>query len=244
MNAQNLSIQGLYPKDELNLYLVLNGLKPATHLHLDPTYINGKKHIERTDSEGILKVFTEEINLTKEEIQEFRKTLLLHNILYNKREDCIIIIEPNALGTRTKAQGEAYFVAKDKPALERLVKSWTDFNDYERGLALGYPEMASKYFKQEFNGNFVDGGYWIDSIKNAIKTNTNIPTWLGYLSHVPIKINIVTNTYSKESEEQGKLYESFVRENNPWLATKVDAKFKVQIAAQKKAVEKEQLNNN
>lgn len=234
MIVQNLQVQGLYPKDELALYLTLNNLKPASIVALTPEYISGKKGIIRDGFEGDLKITeAEKVELTDIEVQQFRCALVNQGFVFKKmwsyNEKNV-----NIYGQKIIINQEIYFVAKDRDNLEKLIAANESKDNFAIGRALGYPEVASKYYGQVYGDHVVNGVYKTQEMHNAIIAGKEIPSWLGYIWHVPVLLDITKGIYSLESEQQGKSYEVFTRFNNGALALKVDAKLRKEIESNRK----------
>jgi len=196
-------IQRIDLDDELNLYLVMNGLKPASIITLNPTYSG------------------ESIKLRKEDINSFKETLG-NLVLYKPGKKKKIRNFYNDKGKRFYIQKMDFYIGKDELCLERLLKAK---NEKEEGLALGFPEEAVKVFGQFIDGEKRDGMYNQICLAKAEKEGIKIPSWMAYIGFVPEQLDIVNNNISASTQALGIKYQEFVRKNNPELAERIEKEF-------------------
>ncbi|MBS1267230.1 MAG: hypothetical protein MAG795_01202 [Candidatus Woesearchaeota archaeon] len=211
-------------RDELNLYLVVNGLKPAAIIGLDP--------------------IDQRIGQEPELIEE--PELGVPMKLYRARPDAIVkfeeILGNNGIASKhwTESKDQTgydsdgrvnkvwrrmlhkAYIGSDQVALERLL---TADSDEEIGLALGFPIEAVSAFNHVIEGVCRDGQYDQAQKAKAVQAGLKLPTWLAYISFVPDQLDIVTGDISQSSREVGENYHSFVKENNPNLAKRVEEHF-------------------
>jgi hypothetical protein len=119
-------------------------------------------------------------------------------------------------------RGYSYAVSDDYDSLKRLSESKSD---YERGLALGFPEQDSAAFGTVIDGEKRDGTYCSVSLAKALQSGIKLPEWLGYISYIPKDLDFVNGKVSESAKEQGTKYRDFVNENNPSLAKRVEEFF-------------------
>ncbi|MCC7574250.1 hypothetical protein KO361_01545 [Candidatus Woesearchaeota archaeon] len=224
-------IKGLYPVDELNLFLVLNNLKPSTLISLDPIYIdNPRVKNDFKNGRDIISGF-DDFYLAFDDVQDFRKALVKEGLFFNKKDDSFLS-RKNIENYFVKCQLENYFVASNKENLNVLVESFKSGNDYDIGKALGYPEEACAHYSNQPKAS--TGSHFFNELTIGVNSGVYIPSWIGYISHTPSRMDVLKADYSKECEFQGKLFEQFTRKYNPVLAMKVDGKFNRLLEAHKK----------
>ncbi len=202
----SLSLISDDPFNELELYLVLNGLKPAARFELDVIACKEKEKIEkaklaRDDKVKSLKLGLDELSLPYSVTNEVKDYMDSIGAYYN-----LISV----------------YIASNRKNLEMLVNA---NNDEEEGIALGYPAEAVKAFGNTINGEERNGTYLVNSMQNAENAGISIPSWLAYISFVPEQLDLVSGKISKSSETLGNKYQEFVRANNPELAKRVEARF-------------------
>jgi hypothetical protein len=190
--------------DELNIYLVINKLKPASYITLTSLI----------PEEGI-----NEPGINEEDINSFIKIFNKLGIVYHQNETAN---KENHYKNGRTIKINSFSVGKDKLSLDRLVKAR---NDEEIGYALGFPEESVKAFGKVINEERRDGTYLSVSLAKAKKAGLELPSWLAYISFIPEKLDIVNGDISKTGEELGMIYQNFVRKNNPLLAGKAEQFF-------------------
>ena len=199
-------VKGLWIWDECNLYLVANGLKPASFIIYDALYFDREK-------------------ISQREISRFEKFIGMNGVFF--KSDCIkpfLSVYKNEKGEHFKERDIlGISIGKDEESLDKLVNAKTSV---EIGLALGYPVEAVDAFGKIINGEKRDGIYLVKSLIRAKKERMQIPTWLAYIGHIPEELDFVNNTVSKTSIELGERYKEFVRTNNPELAGRVERSFR------------------
>jgi len=207
-------IQGLNVKDELNLYLVSNKLKPASSIYLNPLFFDNKYNINKF---GITR-----IKLDDKDTEIFENILnrLVKDYEFNKNR---IEIRYNNKGLKVKVESKEFYVAKDKDSLMNLLFS---ASDKKRGLAYGYPKEAVNNLYNTIGNETINARYFTNCLKKAKKSNKEIPLWIAYISHIPEKLDIVNNNISESSRKLGEKYMNYVRNNNPDLADRVENDFK------------------
>ncbi len=205
--------------DELNLYLVVCGLKPASLVTLDPLNFDEGYDIRRKENMS----YNEEpdMRLKPEHINQFRKFLEDLGVPYhqNGTENWQTY---NESGKPIQAESILFQVGKDKSSLERLLNAK---NDGEIGLVLGFPVEAVKAYGKMIDGEIRDGQYAQISLAKAKQAGLELPTWLAYINHIPEDLDLVGGNVSETSQALGKKYQAFVRENNPELAKRVEQHF-------------------
>lgn len=212
--------QGIDIGDELNLYLVANGLKPTSLVTLDPLNFDGGYNIRRDRN---IRYIHEESDrrLNSEHIQGFRVALEDLGIAYHQNGTKNWQTY-NQNGKPIKAERVLFWVGKDKSSLERLLSA---DNDEEIGLALGFPIEAVKAYGEMIDGEIRDGQYQQIALAKAKQASLELPTWLSYINHIPEKLDLVSGNISQTSQALGEKYQAFVRENNPELAKRVEQHF-------------------
>lgn len=248
MNYYDLSVYSeqvskLHVGDELNLYLVHHGLKPATEIPfytlLPPSRI-GPANGSVLRSEEDVSQFKELLDTLGLAHEEMRTETRLKNKRVQKRKSCHV--HTRGIHRKSPIRREAEFgkykqrvnfhIGKDEESLNRLTAAFSSENKYGKkwhedvGLALGYPEAAADAFLYVIDGIHRTGFYMTVCMAEAKKAGIELPTWLAYISHVPEQLDLVNNDVSPSSMELGEKYQSFVREHNPVLANRVEEHFK------------------
>lgn len=194
------ALQGLEPGEELNLYLVANGFKPATTIVV--------KHF-----------YGYEPGAESEIVLQYRDTFDRMGLKYEERLDEFVITDN---GKEIKSATLGFDVGKCQENLDALRNAKTS---EEVGLAYGYPKEAAEAFQKVIDGEPRDGQYFQISLAKAKEAGIDIPSWLAYISHVPEQLNLVGGDVSVSSKELGERYQSFVRTHNPTLAERVEKTF-------------------
>ncbi len=216
----NESIQGVDIQDELNIYLVANGLKPATLITLDALHFDRDYNIKK--DKGFIFIYEEaDIKLKQEDVKQFREFLDRLNVTYyqKKNENWQSY---NVNGRPINVERILFYVGRDSCSLERLLNAK---NDDEMGLALGYPLEDVKAYGKEIDGEKRDGQYVQVCLAKAKRNGLKLPTWLAYISHVPKDLDLINGKVSETSKALGEKYQAFVRDNNPKLAKRVEQNF-------------------
>ena len=187
------------PLNELELYLVLNGLKPAAWFALTGIYCHDKVALRGAA-------------LSR---KEYEKTLSCE--LDKLHLPYAVTREISRESTGSYVYNTYISIATNEKTLKSLLKASKRQDNEEIGKALGYPLDASKAFDKTINA---DDFY--KSIKNAKDAGIQIPSWPAYISFVPERFDLVNKSVSKSSEVLGKKYREFVRDKNPGLAKRVE----------------------
>jgi len=187
-------VEGLSPQDELNLYLVANGLKPASELIL-------MSHFYETPKE----------KLNKKDLDDFKKLLESLGVRYN--------VMGNTFGLSWPLDPFlSVFIGRNEKDLRGLLEAKTD---EEIGIALGYPKKAVRAYGKKVEGIVRNGKYEVVSAYEAEKSG-KLPSWVAYISHVPEEADYLKGSIAKSSQSLGRRYEKFVKSNNPGLAKRVE----------------------
>lgn len=214
------SIQGIDIVDELSLYLMTNGLKPASLVTLDPLLLDGEYNI--THKENTMFIYEgSDIKLKPKHITQFREFLDKLDVAYhqNKTKTWQTYNEDEK---PIQVEEILFQVGKDESSLEKLLDAK---NDEAIGLALGFPLEAAKAYQTTINGELRDGNYLQISLAKTKQAGLELPTWLAYINHVPEDLDLVGGNVSKTTQALGETYQVFVRENNPALAKRVEQHF-------------------
>jgi len=213
--------------DELNLYLVANGLKPAAMLTIDPRNPRLEPFVEKSERK-ILWVRNSKIRLKEGIIENIKELLDKTGINYEgfleestsrtyKNFCCLPV--PVARERSLQYQISA---GRDRKSLDRLLEAQTS---EERGIVLGYPKEAIEAYKKVIDGERRDGSYIPVSLAKAKQAGLELPTWLAYICFVPENLDLVNGNVSESSKALAEKYQNFVRENNPELAERVEKHF-------------------
>lgn len=197
-------IEGISFYDNLNLYLVMNGLK-------DSSLISLKAKRDKDNSRAYFP-------LSNDKIEYFQKSLdklKVQNYRYRNKEFIS--------GNYEYVEFNNFLVAGSNNQLNCLKKvlESEEKNNYKIGLALGFPEASSREFsrmnvsKQVFKNDL--------EIKNA---DIEDSLWFAYISFVPYNLHENGGKLYGDGRELGKKYQKFVRENNPNLAHAIEMDFK------------------
>ncbi len=162
--------------DELNLYLVSEGLKPASLICLEKGY-SFNLHLKTgffiiEASFDSLKEGTALVSRVIDD-PDMTKFLYLKNFIPNLAY-CIPI-------------------AVDKRNYARLRTAKTD---QEIGIALGFPEEAVKAFSKLIDGEIRDGQYMTVREGEVVREGMQIPSWLAYISYVPEQLDLLRGNVS------------------------------------------------
>lgn len=212
-------------EDELDFYLVSVGLKPASLIGVNPIPSNnGYITDEGIDEETGVKSVTYRI---KDKVRKFILNVLeCDNIEYctwENETDSKYSEESDKLYLINKYIHQQANVATNTENLERLCNATEAI---EIGLALGYPDDAVNAFNQVIDGERRNGQYWQISKAKAKQAGLEIPIWLAYISFVPANLDILNGNISGSAEKIGTRYQSYLRENNPDLAKRVEERFR------------------
>lgn len=206
--------------DELNLYLVANGLKPASYVALDLLNFEEGYNIKRQGN--TVTIYEDsDIKLKPEHIAKFRSYLDELGVSHQPNEPDLWQTY-NQSGKPIKAERILFQIGKDRKSLDKLITAETD---EEIGTALEYPVEAVSAYDQIIDSERRDGQYVQVALAKAKQTGIEIPSWLAYISHVPEELDLVNGKVSETSKALGERYQNFVRANNPGLAKRVEQHF-------------------
>jgi len=209
--------------DELNLYLVVNSLKPSTMIglsSLSPRLTSRVTKEEKLD--GKVKYVTLRVN--PDVVDDLKSLLDELGVAYKhwKQENVSEAWESGTKIMHQTCHGLMFYVGSNQPDLERLLlaKSNEDI-----GLALGFPKEAVESFQKVIDGEKRDGSYFTVSLARAKQAGLELPTWLAYICFVPENLDLVNGNISPSSKIIGEKYQAFVRANNPELAQRAEQHF-------------------
>jgi len=210
--------------DELNLYLVVNGLKPATMISLSS--LNPSLNTRVTKSEELReKVRHVTLRVNFDVVDDLKKYLNGSEAKYKDWEQENISESWDSQGNKTMHQtcyDHMFYVSSNKKGLERLLSAKSD---REIGLALGFPIESVEAYQKVINGERREGSYIPVSLARAKQAGIELPTWLAYICFVPENLDLVNGNVSLSSKQLAETYQNFVRENNPDLAKRVEQHF-------------------
>ncbi len=188
-----------WAKEELSLFLVSAGAKPAAHMSV-LTQASNAAELEafRGKIESLLSVF---------------------GIKYETSPDCCYVSSKNPYGYLELA------VAKCEENLDLLKNAQSD-SDY--GRAYGYPREAVEIFidpGDKIHG--LRGYHYHNCLADARRMGVEIPMAAAFIFHVPARWEIKGGSVvlDGESELLGKRYLELTKEKNPELASRVEAEF-------------------
>lgn len=213
--------------DELNIYLVANGIKPATTISLYPTNSQLEELIVKKERRFLWRKSTE-IYFKDEVLDEFEQMLYKFNLSYvssTKGRNSETYQKISFLKIKTNITFSIDYqvqVGKDEKNLEKLLSAK---DNEETGISLGFPVEAVESYLKIIDGERRDGTYLAVSFAKAKQAGLELPSWLAYLSYIPEQLDIVNNKISSSSKELGEKYQNFVRKNNPELAKRVETFF-------------------
>mgnify|MGYP006411790707 FL=1 len=214
-------INGLKMQDELNLYLVSEGIKPASIIDLDPTFF---QYVDGYDIEvrgGNNLIFSkEDMRVRTQDIFEF-KNILVESDVEHKFESFWNFPKVNVYGDQISVNSCNFYIGMDKFCLDSLVNAKTHS---EKGLALGYPLDDVAAFQDQINKPIMAARFYRE-LQYAGEVGIERPTWLAYLSHMPNRFNLLEDDVSGKFRNLGMMYRQFVCENNPLLAIRVEKNF-------------------
>jgi len=221
--------QGLGVDDELNLYLVVNGLKSAAMITLDPFEFDDGYGIERRGNIALVHTDSD-IRLKPEDILRFKSVLDSLGVAYKEKELqtwTTYSVEGGHLKSEKllepiEVESLLFYVGKDQESLDGLFAAKSD---EEIGLSLDYPKEAVKAYGKVIGEERRDGSYAQVCLAKIKQAGVELPLWLAYLSHVPEELDLINGNVSPSSKELGEKYQTFVRNNNPELAKRVEKYF-------------------
>ncbi len=208
-------------KDELNLYLVISGFKPATMIDFDPITLISSGLEFVTEVIGEYKG-TASFRVKKEHEENIRQFMEGLGVKFDIKEERYYqaIVEEDGTEHDISNYGYKVTLGKNQQSLERLLGAKTD---QAIGLAYGYPLSAVKAFGKLIDCERRDGTYYKVNLGKAKQSGIEIPTWLAYISHVPEQLDLVGSNISESSKRLGERYQRYVRKTNPDLAARVEA---------------------
>ena len=219
------TIDGIQMVEELDLYLVENGLKPAALITLDTAQFDEGFGISRVGDKREI-ITDDDLELSDSTITQFDNYLTRRGFVYQTLGRGSKPIT-NERGKKLSADYSHLAVARNQEDLEKLVLAYNNINQDEAsvGDALGFPRDATEAFNKEIDGEKRNGDYCTISLAKAIQAGIKLPTWLAYMGHVPGQLDLVNDDVSASSREQSERYQAFVREHNPDLARRVEEHF-------------------
>jgi len=209
----------LSTRDELNMYLVLHKLKPASNALVTP--LDDRLIDEASHSTGLIDGVECEIIRPQQEWAE-----LLRSYCSAAKIECAYspgrehVVRENAPDTIYYYHD--FMLGKDKQSLDKLVNASTSD---EEGHAFGYPEFAVENYTKVVDGERRDHAYMQVALARAQQAGMELPTWLAYISFIPDQLDIVGENISSSSEALGGAYREFIAANYPDLAQRIEGKF-------------------
>jgi hypothetical protein len=194
----------LLPEEELNIHLVIEGMKPATEIVF--------AREEPVGSETFLKIDSRD----EAKFEGFLKNSNLF-FLRNKKA-----IESSRYRPELRREFASYLIGKERENVFKLANARTG---EQFGHAYGFPERAIKYFLKKKGGRLVHGSDMNVEMEKARLSGIKIPIWLAYISHIPEEYDFLNNKLSKSSMRQGEKFRAFMRKSNPSLAKRVEHAF-------------------
>lgn len=209
--------------DELNLYLVVNGLKPATIINLSSfsSSLNGRVKNEELD--GGVRYVT--FYLDPSIVDYLRKYLDDLGLKYKDLNHENIAESWGSQGEKIMHEvrhDHAFYVSSNQVDLERLISAK---DDRERGLALGFPVESVEAYKQVIDGERRGGHYVPVALAKAKQLGMELPTWLAYISFIPEMFDLINGKISSSSQQLAERYQHFVKQHNPDLANRIEQHF-------------------
>ncbi len=210
-------------KDELNIYLVANALRPASLIDIHPTRNPFRKRATKSE-DHIGSTHYTTFGLAPEDLQSFRAKLDQLGIVYEsvKRQEIHTFKDPQGGYERIIKVLDEFKIASDRENLETLLSAQ---GSQQFGRALGFPEEAVMAFKRVIDGELRNWSYVMVCLAKAKNAGMALPTWLAYLSFTPEQLDLVGGKVSASSEVLGKHYQDFVRNHHPELAERVEKTF-------------------
>lgn len=196
---------------ELELYLTIHGLKPASSIGTSSPLYCEQRNVFRVNNDSL---------------NDLRSWMLgFDNVRYEEHEQVSYgnTIETNEL---VKVIGHIFWVGSNHQNLERLLKARSQKDIIDFGLALGYPFDAVYEFQFRKSSNKEP---FIVSLIKAKRRGIELSSWLAYLTHIPA--GDIVNGISSFSQEQANQYQAFVRKCNPQLAELVEKDFEARTSA-------------
>ena len=209
--------------DELNIYLVANGLKPASMItvnSINPKLDDKVTQEERTQDE----VKHVDFRLNPDVVDTLKLLLEEQGIFYKDwaEENISPFFKGSKKFMEHTYHGHMFNIGSTQENLDRLLGAETN---EERGIALGFPKEAIDAYKKIIDGERRDGTYVHVSLAKAKQAGLELPTWLAYICFIPENLDLVNGNVSESSKALAESYQKFVRENNPELAERVEKHF-------------------
>lgn len=214
----------LYVGDELNLYLVANGLKPASMVYIDPRnpQLDGKVSVSE-EIRGNARYNTFRLNsIDVEVVRNFLNDLGVKYLDWEEESVSDLFDSKGNIAGGTISTGQHFYVGFNQENLEKLVSAK---ECEEKGRALGFPDEAVQAYRKIIDGERRDGSYVSVSMARAKLFGLELPTWLAYICFVPESLDLIHSNVSQSSEALARKYQEFVRANNPELARRVEQHF-------------------
>lgn len=210
--------------DELNLYLVVNALKPATMVHLSSLNPALEARVTKSDElkEGV-RYLT--ISVTSGVVDELRKYLGDIKVAYKDCEQEDVAESWDSQGNKIMhrvGHNHAFYVGSNEENLKQLLSAE---EHSEKGRALGFPPESIETYLKVIDGERRDGSYVPVALAKAKRAGMELPTWIAYICFVPDEFDLVNGNISLSSQRLGETYQQFVRQNNPDLAERVEQQF-------------------
>ena len=193
---------GLFPHDELNLYLVMEDLKPAT-------LVSCVSYERTEDNPRLIGFLTSTRTPYSEQRTENEERTMRGLEVIGKKVRHIYTL----------------FIGTTEAKRDRLKNAGDDHKEF--GLALGYPEDAVDAF---CSSRKKPGTYMHYQICKAADEGTPIPLWLAYVHHIPQEFNLKRNIVPPLTKALATTYQQHVRRSHPDLAERFEAWFREDIS--------------
>lgn len=188
----------LLPSDEMDFYLVQEGLKPAAIYSFSLKCDLQGKVVDPNEKR--------KAQLVYDEIRGF--DFLFDYLLQQISKKRTVV---------------TFLVGNSSRRLNRVCRAIQISGDSKLGLALGYPKDA--VFSNPKSPVEIKNSRDYARAINMLEKAGLLPSYLKYLNHVPRGFELSNGNIriSQSSEKQARTYQEYIRKNNPNLAKRIEA---------------------
>lgn len=205
--------------DELTLYLVASGIRPAGTVTL-------KREKYEQAERSLPGITLATIRPRRQDLEAFNKLLDDAGVEYHlstARSSAALCRKYLRIPKRIETQlFPLAAIGRDRQSLERVLCAGSDL---ERGIAFGYPEGAARAYLATVEGERRDDHAVRVALARARAAGISPPPWLAYIHFIPEYLDLVNGHIPPESERIGTKHMEFVRRGRPRLAERVEQHF-------------------
>jgi len=215
---------GINLQDELSMFLMWHGLKPAAIVTLDPLECNGKYGVLHTDDRIIIDPREQGFKFGSL-WTENRDVFYMKGVFERFGFDFF----PAHMWKDSHHHGKPFYSADGKPVSVRRSSWFVSPHEYrveqykkarttkEKIHALAHPvnEIAN------VNGNLKQ------IMQRSVQDGFTIPMWAAYLAYVPHQLLMVKESrFRSQSKQDGTKFQRHTHRLNPQLAERVETNFR------------------